>query len=255
MGIFARCAFAATLVLFGSGSLSAQGIRGVVLDSETDLPVGAAAVSLLDAGEEEVRRVLADSAGAFSIPVLHRGRYHLRAERIGYVTVVSQPIDLLAGDTMVVELRMGVDAVLLAPLTVTASSRTVLRNHALNGFYDRQRRGRGTFYDPTEIERFRPASVINLLQVTPGVRIRYGRGARTQVRMNAMGGRSRECIPEVYVDGTRALPDELESWVSGSSIRALEVYRRPLAVPVEYMSVRNWDCGAILIWTSFTVDR
>jgi hypothetical protein len=252
MGTFARSALVGSLILLAPGIASAQGIRGVVLDAETGLPVGAAAVALLDAREAPVGRVLSDTAGGFSLPVRQSGRYHLRAERIGYATVTSPPLDLVVGDTLVVELILGVDVVTLAPLTVTVASRNNLRNRALDGFYARQRRGWGTFFGPREIEHLRPWSIVNVLQTAPGVNIRYGRGTRTTITMRATGGR--DCRPTVYVDGLRAISDELDSWVVGSAIRAVEVYRRNMEVPAEFASVQNWDCGAIVVWTSLTVD-
>jgi hypothetical protein len=251
MRTFGRSALVGGLIFLAPGTVSGQGIRGLVLDAETGLPVGAAAVSLLDAREASVHRVLTDIAGGFFLPVRQSGRYHLRAERIGYAAVTSPPLDLVAGDTLVVELTMGVEAVTLAPLAVTVASRSNLRNRALDGFYARQRRGWGTFFGPAEIEQLQPWSIVNVLQAAPGVNIRYGRGTRTTITMRATGGR--DCRPTVYVDGLRALSDELDSWVAGSAIRAVEVYRRNIEVPAEYASVQNWDCGAVVVWTSLTV--
>jgi hypothetical protein len=240
------------LVLVGPVRLHAQGIRGVVLDLESEAPIAGATVSLRTEADVAVRRAVTDSVGGFSFPVSHTGRYHLRAERFGYATVDTPPLDLLAGDTAVVELRMGVDAVALAPLTVTAASRSRLRSRVLDEFYERKRRGWGRYMDPQEIDQLRPGHVSQLLHATPGIRIQYGRGITPVVLMRRMGGGT--CVPTIITDGMRAPSTDIDAWVSGSSVRAVEVYSRAMEVPAEYASVVNWDCGAILIWTTLTVD-
>lgn len=243
---------AALLVPLLAGSVSAQGIRGRVLDAETGQPVPAATVTLLDAAQTVLRQVVTDSAGGFSLRVAEGGRYHLRTERIGYETVTSPPVDIAAGDTMVVELRLGTEAVVLAPLTITASSRRSPRDRTLDEFYERQRRGWGRFFSPTEIDRLRPRTVTNLLQGSPGIRIRYGRGTQTTVLMRTGRG---NCAPTIYVDGHRMPGNDIDQWVAASSVRAVEVYTRAMETPAEFASVRNWNCGAIVIWTTLRIAQ
>lgn len=241
------------LILFASDALGAQSISGHVLDFETDEPVTAATVVLLDHQGTALRGVLTDSAGAFRLAIPATGRYRLQAERIGYQTVASPPMDVAAGDALTVELRMAVGAIPIAPLTVTASTRRALRNRAMDGFYDRRRRGFGTHFGPADIERLRPHTVVNLLQATPGVRIRYLSGTRTRVTMRSG---ARDCVPTLFVDGVRMPADVgLEQVVSGGSLHAVEVYRRYSEVPGEFASVHNYDCGAIVIWTTMQARR
>jgi hypothetical protein len=238
-------------LLILASDLSAQGIRGRVLDADTERPVTGATVTLLGPDETVIRGALTGDDGEFVLPISRSGRYMLRAERIGYAAVTSHPLDLIAGDSLTVELRMGTEAVTLAPLTVTASPRRSIRDRTLDDFYRRQLSGWGTHYGPAEIDRLRPMSVTNLLQGTPGVRIQYLRGMRTQIMMqNARG----YCRPTLFVDGSRLPTDEIDSWISGSSLRAVEVYNRAIEIPGEFISVRNYDCGAIVIWTNMRVD-
>jgi hypothetical protein len=225
-----------------------RGIAGRLLDAATDAPIRYAAVALLDAREAVVRTMWTDSAGTFALPVSLSGRYHLRAERLGYETVTSPPVDMASGDTLVVELRMSTRAVPLAPLTVTAASRRTVRDRALDGFYQRQRAGWGTFFGPDDIERLRPAYVVNLLQMLPGVRVEYLRGMETRVLMRAVRG---DCAPTIYIDGMRLTANlDIEGFVTASSLRAVEVYRRGMLAPAEFASVMNYDCGVIVIWTA-----
>jgi hypothetical protein len=233
--------------------LEAQSIRGQLLDDATEAPIVGATVSLLDARENAVRRVITDAAGWFSIADPLSGRYLLRAERIGYATVTSPPLDLVRGDTVVVELRTGVEAVPLAPLTVTESSRRLLRNRAMDGFYERQRRGWGHFIGPNEIERLRPWSATSVLHAAAGVRVHYGRTGGIGITMR--GARGLPCGPTLFLDGSPLPFGDLDAWVPGTAVRAVEVYSRALYVPAEFATVMNPDCGVIVIWTSFLVPQ
>jgi hypothetical protein len=247
-----RLACVAVLLTFHPAALAGQGVRGHLLDAESAAPITAATVSLVDARGQVARTAITDDAGAFSIPVPFTGRYHLRAERLGYAAVESVPFHLMAGDSMLVELRMGVEAVPLAPLEVKAAARRSVLDRNLDEFYERQRRGWGTYWTPADIERLGTVSVVNLLQMSRGVRIEYSRG-RPLVRMRATGGRS--CTPTVYLDGHRWPFADLESVVPAGAVRAMEVYGRAMEVPGEYSSVQGWNCGAVLIWTDLTIPR
>jgi hypothetical protein len=193
------------LLLLCPATAWAQGIRGVVLDAETNQPVNAATVALLDFREEVVRSVITDARGAFVIRVGETGRFYLRAERIGYATVTSRPLDLLPGDTAVVELRMGVEALAIEPLTVTASTRT-LRNRDLDDFYQRRRYvhlGGAAFYGPEDLAEMRAAQIPDLLGAAPGVRVLVdypGWGSAPRIQFPRSGGRP-PCTPGVFVDG------------------------------------------------------
>lgn len=229
----------------------AQSIRGRLLDNATSQPIASASIRLIGTDGREAGGTLTDRDGAFSLRAPGGGRYQLRAERIGYQPALSQPLDLLAHDTLSVELRLSTEAVLLDPLTVTASPRPDVRNAAMDGFYARQRQGRGRFYDPADIERLRPVQVSNLLQVTPGVSVRYvGMPAGARVTMRRALG---ECIPTLFIDGHRVPtgPDVgIDDWLPAATLRALEVYRSPLETPAEFSAFN--DCGAIVAWTNFT---
>jgi hypothetical protein len=236
---------------------AAQGITGQVLDANTMMPVPTAEVSLLDAERQPLHSVVADSAGAFTLRVPRTGRYHLRAERIGYEAVTSSPMDLSVKDTAAVVLRMSVHVVVLAPLTV--SSGRPLHNRALDDFYERRKfaaTGRSAFFAPEDIERFPLTTVTALLESAPGVRVRVSYdGGLPQVQMRR---NDRLCVPMIMVDGSIMAPDfrddDLNSRVQSQSLRAVEIYEG-LAVPAE-LYLRPWaGCGVIVIWTSHTVDR
>jgi hypothetical protein len=261
------------LLLLFPATVRAQGIRGVVLDAETNQPVDAVTVALLDFREEVVRSVITDARGAFAIRVGETGRFYLRAERIGYATVTSRPLDLLPGDTAVVELRLGVEALAIEPLTVTASSRA-LRNRDLDDFYQRRRYdhlGGAAFYSPEDLAEMPAAQIPDLFQVARGVRLNvdypgWGSAPRILFARGSTGG----CLPAIFVDGfelpvvsgsrtsddpnTRPplVHDNLNNYVTNMNVLAIEMYQG-LAVPGELLMCRSpgaCRCGVINILTN-----
>jgi hypothetical protein len=241
---------ACTLLASATASeLAAQGVTGRLVDDATGGPIPSATVTLLGVDGGALRGVVTDADGGFRFEP-GTGRFRLRAERIGYRTAESPMLDLWRGDEIEVELRMSTEAVLLAPLTVTASSRGRIRNRNLDGFYSRRDRGRGRFFRPEDVERIRPVYVANLLQITPGVELEY-RSMRPEVWMRQG---IRRCMPTLYIDG-HPIPlypgFSIDDWVIGSSVRALEVYRNAHEVPIDLPSFSG--CGAVVVWTEFGV--
>jgi len=236
------------LAATAASDLAAQGVNGRLVDDATGGPIASATVTLLGVDGGTVRGMVTDADGAFHFEP-GTGRFRLRAERIGYRTTESPMLDLWRGDVVDVELRMSTEAVLLAPLTVTATSRGRIRNRNLDGFYARRDRGRGRFFTPDDVERIRPVYLTNLLQITPGIEMTY-RSTRPEVWMRQG---VRPCMPMLYVDGhpLRLHPGfSVDDWVIGSSVRALEVYRS-YEVPIDLPAFTG--CGAVVVWTEFGV--
>ena len=121
--------------------IAAQNVRGRLLDDETEQPISFASVRLLSERNDTVAGVASDSAGSFLLAARAPGRYRFFVERIGYRSAVSPLVALFSGDTLDVEFRLSTEAVLLSPLTVTASRLPPGRSLTLDlgGFYERER--------------------------------------------------------------------------------------------------------------------
>lgn len=247
---------ALTFVLVAAACpVGAQVIEGRLLDHATDAPVATGSVELIAPTGAVARRTVTDSLGRFTIHAPIPGRYELRAERIGYRTVTSPPIQLHGTDTIQVDLHIATDVIPLAPLTVTAAPRPPIRQRRLDEFYERQRRGFGTFFGPEMIEQLRPHNVSTLLQQVAGMRVENPRGWGATVTMRRIGGRG-ECVPTIIVDGHSFRPDPeltLDDLVPAIGLRAVEVYRAG-QVPATFASGINWECGAVVVWTELSVD-
>ena len=230
------------LLALPAHQLAAQQIGGTVVDIVTGDPVPAVTVELLDPGSTVVATVTTDNAGEFLIAIPAPGTYRIGTRHTGYQDARSASLELEARDTLTVQYRIAPEVAVLNPLTVVASRR---QPGQLSGFEERARRDVGGQFIPREeIERRRPLHVSDLLAGSPGVQLVPRAGLSNAVLL-------RGCEPAVFIDGVRihggaAAIDEL---VSPIEIAAVEVYRGPSEVPVEF-SGPEAACGAIVIWTN-----
>ncbi len=86
---------------------AAQVIDGVVVDSESRIPVAGALVSLVDGNGRDIQRFLVDADGSFRFLVAALpGSYSLRAERLGMSTRTVDSFDLGPADTITVRIAL-----------------------------------------------------------------------------------------------------------------------------------------------------
>jgi len=90
---FSLC-LAAWATLVAAAPLGAQSVEGTLVDSDANLPIAGARVILLDADHEQVRRTTTDIDGRFMLRAADPGIYMLVAERDGYATTLSEPLEL-----------------------------------------------------------------------------------------------------------------------------------------------------------------
>lgn len=251
---------AAALVLawaFSPTAIRAQVLRGRLVDDLSGEAIPAANITLLAGtkGGDLVARVLSDSAGAFILKGIGDGRFRIRGERIGYETVTSPPFDLVDQDTLAVELRMSVEAVPLAPLTVVSERLPLLLSRQLEvgGFLDRRDvygsngLGLGTFLVKSDWERRNPSRISALLQDVPGVRV-FGSAVRLRTVTSFSG--TQGCTPNFYLNG-QILPlrgESIDDIISAFSVSAVEVYPG-MSRPPQFMDLGDHPCGAIVLWT------
>ncbi len=91
-----------------------QVVRGRIADRTSGSPVPGVVVSLLpDAGSAPVTSVLTNARGEYAIRAPALGRYRVDAKRIGVQRFVSEPFDLAAGESKVIDVEL--DAVQRLP--------------------------------------------------------------------------------------------------------------------------------------------
>lgn len=244
----------AALVLLAMAAPAAPQVTlvGSVHENETDTPLPGVQVEILDANSRRMAVRYSDEHGRFQATVRTASAYRLRASRIGYVQATT-PLLWTDGYTRIhVDIRLAPDAVVLAPLEITARARA-RPSPILEGFRQREMSGIGHFINRAEVERRGPGLVTDLLASVPGVRLESSdRGLRRTVYL---GRGTRSCPARIFVDGRPLNPRTagaaaltIDDAVTPGSVEAIEVYSGLSTIPAEFLSAEA-SCGVIAIWT------
>lgn len=250
---------AASLLLLAGPSAFAQStptrLSGRVIEDATTQPIEGAMVEILTARGRILARVATDADGRFRATLPTESGYRFRAGRIGFARVTTPVLWADDRNIVEVEIRLDPEAVLLAPLEVTAWARTVRPSTVTEGFRDRLASGLGYFFTRSDVERRAPTYVTDMLAGVPGVQLRAsGRGARRHIYMSRTG---EHCQAQIFVDGfllngrsrMTADPDfTLDDAVSPGSVEGIEVYHGLATVPAQFLNPDS-RCGAVVVWT------
>jgi hypothetical protein len=106
------------LALVFPASAGSQRVEGTLTDREDGSFVEGALVILVDSEGQELTGRLSDERGVFRLSAPEPGLYRLRAVRIGYATLLSDPFPVVEGDTAVVHLVASKEAIPLRGIEV-----------------------------------------------------------------------------------------------------------------------------------------
>lgn len=230
----------------------AQIIIGQIFEEGTRAPVAGAQVGLLDPQQRVLANTVSDSMGVFRLRPNEPGSYTIRVEHIAYAAYVSEPLELGAGETLELEIRVGRTVIPLQPLTVTARTSDYGR---LAGFYERRRTfSFGRFLTRSDIESRSNSRTSDMLRTIPGVtitpvRIR-ARAGPERYMVTMRGGSGRGCEPALYIDGVRvrqAAETTIDDMLSIDALEGVEVYTSSAGAPPQF--TESGTCGVILFWT------
>ena len=217
-------------------------VRGGVLDRETGTPLPNVAVRIANTRLVE----MTDGDGRFLFERLPLGDHSLRVEHISYATFVA---GLNVGkEDLDATIRLTPQALPMEPMIVTAFSRRL--EHV--GFYERQKRGVGTFVNRRQIDAMNVQSAADLLRSVPSMRLVPTIPRRNAPRTSTTGRGN--CRYRFIVDGSRTLADFEMDFLAAYAIEGIEVYNGLAEVPALFRSVASQDvssppCGIIAIWT------
>jgi hypothetical protein len=94
------------LLMLGSAPAAAQSVRGDLRDADRDRPLPGARLLLLDRDGVAVDSTLTDRAAAFRLQARDAGTYTVYFRIDGYATVMSEPVELRAGDVARLDFRV-----------------------------------------------------------------------------------------------------------------------------------------------------
>lgn len=238
------------VALTGAAPTTAQTVIGRVVDDVTTTPLAVTTVMLLDSADTAVRVGVADSTGWFALQAPRDGRYRLFADRLGYAEVVSDTLDVAAGRSTQVLIRMIPKPVELEAIEVTAERRYVKLEE--KGFYRRQAFAPGYFIDAQQIIDEKPTYTTDLLRMVPGVNVRWSEFAHANVVTNRrpLGWGGGQCIMRVVLDGWSLDSVAVDQFVGPAEVIGVEVYPGAggVGAPVQYRGPESY-CGIIMIWT------
>lgn len=254
-GALAACLLCPLVLLPGRASAQRASIdatiNGRVVEEGTEQPITDAWVRLLDDRRRTLASARTDDAGRFAFTRVNPGPLAFRVARIGYRETTTPYWRVDGGESLDVTIRLDATAVLLAPLEITALTRS--RSPMLAAFYNRlDRRIGGTFFSREDIERRRPARVTDLLVDVPGLRLQGGStiGSRIATFERSLPGTGGGACPiQVYVDGMHAKGEvSLNDLASPAGLEGMEVYKGLATVPPEFHTPEA-RCGVIALWT------
>ena len=224
-------------------SLSAQTIRGTLLQRGTDNPISLGFVALLTESGDSITSTITNREGQFSLTSPVPGNFFLLAAALGHRETTVGVFELGEDGELTVDFRIPVEALTLDGLLVQADRISQLPALVRNGFSRRMQQGVGRFITPEEIENSSATRTSDLFLGMVGVRVI---GNRVLVRAI-----QEHCSPQIYLDGLSLNTDAdlpVDVIVPLETLAAAEVYRRAAEVPLQYGGT-GAACGVILFWT------
>jgi hypothetical protein len=222
----------------------AVSVRGRVMDDATGAGVGSAHLHLANTSLQTIT----DPDGRFAFARVPTGNYAMQVQHIGYT---GHRTALAVGeDDLDAVIRVAPTAIPLQPVVVTAFS---LRLDAV-GFYERRKRGIGTFVDRKRIDAMNVEAASDLLRLVPGMRlVPQARSRNNQLRNATVGGRG-NCRFVFIVDGSRTLSDFEMDYLAGPAIEGVEIYSGMADVPAAFKAhatsvAGSTVCGVVAVWT------
>ncbi|MEM7415073.1 MAG: carboxypeptidase-like regulatory domain-containing protein [Gemmatimonadota bacterium] len=230
--------------------MSAQVVQGVVLTADSGEPVSGARLLLRDPDGVIRAGMISSDRGRFELRADLAGMLRLEVSHIGYADWRTAAFALGTGQTLDVEVKLGIEAIPLEPIVVVARRSTGVSRTAqfLQRMNDPARVG-GYFIPEEDIES-RPASLASTLVVgTPGMSVRLASSAAGLERNVIMAG---ECQAQAFVDGIRVQQGggaSVDDVVTVDRLAGVEMYPRALGAPSQYVDTHNPRCGVVLYWT------
>jgi len=225
----------------GFGFLSAipvhaQVVQGTVVDEATEEPVVAVDVSVLANDDGVLRQATSDGNGRFILGARDPGEYRLRAERLGYETVTTEPLSLQRDSVVEVVIRLSSDAIALDPLEVVGRGESEINRATFEGLYQRRAAA--------------PSVGGNRVWVRTDPEMDDGLTVGRFVQQNVPNLR---CGPILLYRGTTVDSPPLlqELWNRPvHELEGIEVYRRFTSAPPDLRPVGPYPatCSAVVIW-------
>jgi hypothetical protein len=227
----------------------AQVVRGIVVGVGDGEPIGDAQLVLRNEAGVTVATAVSAATGRFVLSLRAPGVVSLEVSHIGYANWDTAPFELGADQLIEVEVKLGVEAIPLDPITVVAESQMQLGT--LAGFRERMADPSldGYFILEEDIERRPMAKPSDLILGTPGMTVGLASSAAGLDRGVIMAG---GCPARTFIDGMRVQQGagaSIDDILTPDRIAGVEVYPRSTGAPLQYQDPGRRGCGVVLFWT------
>ena len=252
--IVMRCCVAA---LIGAGlpaALAAQTVSGRARVAAAVEAIPGVRVTLLADSVREAGAVVTDTAGRYLLQAKRPGRYAIRFQRIGFKSITTAMVTLVADSTHKLDAELVPVVQRLGEVKVTGIATPVV--DFMRGFERRRLRGMGRYLSRDDIEKRAAANTTDLIRGMLGMELmvddrgelfaQSSRGERSLGR-----GGNGPCRALVYLDGLELTGEALDRVIRPSSVEAVESYSGAAGLPAEFRQ-GNASCGVIFIWTRST---
>jgi hypothetical protein len=231
--------------LSAGSAVQGQVLQGRVIDQEAGTPIPTASVKLIKMHSGLAWSDLTNEDGLFQFPVESEGPFILDIFALGYIPHVDRIRVPPTEERLVVEVRLGVNAIPLEPLEVTASRAPwweVTEPRMLWDYHQRKefqtKLGLGRFYDQDDLEMQFAAGPLSLL-----VEMWPPRAAALSVSLSG-----RPCEYTYYVDGLKWSGSLQEIPYRTSDLYSVEIYRGSSEIPADFLDSDS-RCGVMVFWT------
>jgi len=250
----AWCALLAVACLLSVDPAEAQVVRGVVLGVGDGLPIADANLVLMNEDEVVVASAVSDAQGAFVLRLRAGGRFSLAVSHLGYADWETAPFDLASDVVLDLEVKLGIEAIPLEPITVIAEGtmglgplaafRERMADPSLNGY----------FLEEDDIARRPMAKPSDLVLAFPGMSVGLASAASGIDRGVILGN---GCPSRTFIDGVRVQQGagaSIDDLLPPEQIAGVEIYPRASGTPIQYLdnsysAASGRGCGLVLFWT------
>lgn len=253
----------AVVALLGVAPTSshAQTINGTLMEVESGTPISLGLIIMMTESGDSVTSGVTNGQGRFSVSAPDAGSFYLIASAFGFKETPAGVFELGPSGEMDVEFRIAAAPMPIDGILVSLQRPALEHQLVKNGFVRRVTRGLGHFITPVAIERATARTAADLFRGIPGVLLQFPQGGLNAfegetLRMTGVG---QYCTPTIYLDGARMAVDMTQNMPIDllaplQMIDAVEIYRRPAEVPIEYGMTTSGDvsggpCGVVVIWT------
>lgn len=209
-------------------AVSAQVVRGVLVDEHTGAPVELGSVVIVDQNRDSVGSLLSDERGFFEFSLPADGQYSLIVSGLGYWSSLVGPFSVADDEVRIVEASVAARPIPVAGVTVDAGEAR-LGSLVRAGFYDRLENERGEFITPDQIAASDAHFVQQLFYGTRSARV-FDRQAESPLSVrelrNAMWRAKRRSRHEAMLESASewfgrggAAPTALGPWGNIVAIR------------------------------------